>query len=210
MKNPSAAWAGALVVLAFAGPLDAHHTGNMYARTPLWVKGTVLRFENVNPHTVTILEERTEDGQIRRWAVEGPSRSELARLDLEAPTVGAVIELCAFPYKSPEELSRMFPGVDFSARRANPAGDGPPPQAVAGHVMVMPDGERRLWEPHGSIGECIRSSDHERRSWIEFINSGERVRQAWCAQRDYSATSSDPALRELVEEIDGSIGEPCG
>ena len=208
MKKTFAAWAA---VLACSGPLQAHHTGNMYARIPLWVKGTVVRFDNINPHTVTLLEERSADGQVRHWAVEGPSRNELDRLGIEAPAVGDLVEFCAFPYRSPEELSQMFPGVDFSARRAASAADGSSPQFVAGHVMVMPDGEKRLWEPHGSIAECIRSSNHQRReSWIDFLDSGERARQAWCAQRDDSLARSTPSLTEVVEEINSSIENPCG
>jgi hypothetical protein len=211
MKKAMAISASALAALACAGSLQAHHSGYMYETTSVWVKGTVVRFEHVNPHTIITLEDRTEDGQVRRWAVEGPGRSQVDRIGIgmDLPKVGDVIEFCAFAYKPAAELSRMFPGVDFSVQRSSPATDGSSPQFVAGHVLVMPDGEKRLWEPHGVISECIRSSDNQRQSWLDFLNSDPRVRRAWCEQRVYEDIQSTASLRELVEEINSSIDNPC-
>lgn len=199
----------AIVALASAGSLRAHHSGNMYETTPVWVSGKVVGFENIDPHTITTLEDGSADGQVRRWAVEGPGRSQLDRMGLGAdlPEAGDVIGFCAFPYKPPAELSRMFPGVDFSALRSSPDTDSP--QSVAGHVMVMPDGERRLWEPHGLISECVRSSDDQRQSWLDFLNSNSRARQAWCQQRGMESVQSTASLREFVEQINGLIAIPC-
>jgi hypothetical protein len=125
---------------------------------------------------------------------------------LDNPNVGDVIEVCAFPYKPAPELSRMYPGVDFSARRA---ADGSTSQAVAGYVMVMPDGEKRFWEPHGIISECVRTSDGQRESWLEFLDSNPQARQAWCEQKGYAHVRSTASLREFVEAIDGLIDNPC-
>jgi Family of unknown function (DUF6152) len=202
-----AIWAAALTC---AGSLQAHHSGSMYDPTPLWVKGTVVRFEGIDPHTITTLEERSADGQLRRWAVEGPGQSQLdPEISMDIPKVGDLVEFCAFPYKSAEELSRIFPGVDFSVRRSSPDADGSSPQFVWGHVMVKSDGGKRLWNPHGIIGECIRSSDDQRQSWLDFLNSNSRARDGWCQQRRYAYIQSTASLRELVEEINGSIDDPC-
>jgi len=209
--NKTATWTAAISALAWAGSLQAHHSGYMYETTPTWVKGTVVRFEHVNPHTITTLEQRSEDGRVHRWAVEGPGEFQLDRLGLSVnvPKVGDIIEVCAFPYKPAAELSRMFPGVDFSARRTSPGTDDSSPQFVAGHVMVKPDGKKLLWEPHGMISECIRSSDDQRQSWLDFVNSNPRVRQAWCEQRGYAHVQSTASLRELVGEINSLIDSPC-
>lgn len=203
--------AAALAALAFAGGLRAHHSGYMYETAAVWIKGTVVRIERVNPHTLISLEDRNESGQVLRWAVEGPGQSQLERMGIAAdgPSVGDVIEFCAFPYKPVEELSRMFPGVDFSARRAAAGASNSSPQFVAGHVMVMADGEKRLWEPHGLLSECIRSSADPWRSWLDFLDTSARARDAWCEQRRYTHVSSTAALVELVESIDGSLAEPC-
>src|SRR5690606_20450727 len=105
-------WTGALAVPLCVSAARAHHSGSMYEATAIWIEGTVVRYAGVNPHSITILEERGADGQVLRWAVEGPpGQAELDRRDV--PQVGDVLRFCAFPYKPTAELSRMFPGVDF-------------------------------------------------------------------------------------------------
>jgi hypothetical protein len=206
-----AIWAAALVGLACAGSLRAHHSGSMYDTTPIWVKGTVVRIELVNPHTVTTLDDGSGDREVSRWAVEGPGQSQLDRMGIgmDVAKVGDIIEFCAFAYKPAAELSRMFPGVDFSARRSSPDTDPLSPQLVAGHVMVMPDGEKRLWKSHGKISECIRSTDDQRQSWLDLLNADSRAWQAWCQQREMESVQLTVSSRELVEEINGLIDSPC-
>jgi hypothetical protein len=211
MKRTVTVGAVALAVLAWAGSLQAHHSGSMYETVPIWVKGTVLRFEGINPHTITTVENRNADGQVRRWAIEGPGQFQLGRLGLgvNVPKVGDFIEFCAFPYKSAAELSRRFPGADFSKRRSSTDVDGSPLTFVAGHVMVMPDGEKRLWEPHGVISECIRISENQGQSWLDFLDSSPRARQAWCEQMKYTRNQSSAATSQLEEEINSLIDDPC-
>jgi hypothetical protein len=127
----------------------------------------------------------------------------------DVPKVGDVIEFCAFAYKPAAELSRMFPGADFSNRRRPLDSDGSPLQFVAGHVMAMPDGQKRLWEPHGRIGECIRSTDGPRQSWLDFLNADPTARQAWCQQRGMASVQSTASLLGLVEEINSLLDDPC-
>jgi hypothetical protein len=209
--HKATAFLAGLATFVCASSLQAHHSGFMYETTPIWVGGTVVAVENVSPHSIISLEDRTGDGQVRRWAVEGPANWQLERMGMtaEVPQVGDVLEFCAFPYKSPEELSRIFPGVDFSARRTLRPPDGSSPQYVAGHVMLLADGQKRSWEPHGFIAECIRSSDESRQSWLAFINASPRAREAWCAQRRFARTRTAASLEDLVEEINGLIDNPC-
>ena len=75
--------------------------------------------------------------------------------------------------------------------------------------MVTPDGEKRLWNPHGIISGCIRSSDDQRQSWLDVLNSNPMVRQAWCEQRGYTHVLSTASLKEFVEEINRLIDKPC-
>jgi len=212
MKKTMTTWAAALVALTWAISLQAHHSDSMYDPTrPIWVQGTVVRLEGIDPHTITTLEERREGGQVRRWAVEGPGESQLDRLGvrLAVPHVGDAIEFCAFPYKSAAELSRIFPGVDFSRLRSLRTDDESLPQSVWGHVMVTPDGGRRLWNQHGILSACMRSSDESRQSWVDFLESSASVRMAWCQQRGYAHVRSTASLSEYVEEINGLINDPC-
>jgi hypothetical protein len=53
-------------------------------KTAVWIQGTVVRFEHKNPHTIITLEDRSEDGQVREWSVEGPGQSRLDRFGIGA------------------------------------------------------------------------------------------------------------------------------
>jgi hypothetical protein len=198
--------AGLAAALGCGAPLQAHHSGYMYEVTPTWVKGTVVRFERINPHSVVTLEDRSEDGEVRRWIVEGPPRNELDRRGVAAdfPQIGDTLQFCAFPYKSAEQLSRRWPGVDFSWR-SQAATDGSPPR-VAGHVMVTADGTKVFWEPHGLLGECVRGSAEPRQSWLAFLTANAR---AWCEQRGRSEDWSTAASRDFMAELDAAMGNPC-
>jgi hypothetical protein len=209
MTNTTATWVVALAALACPRFGGAHHSGYMYETTAVWVAGTVVSFERVNPHTLMSLESRNEAGEVRRWVIEGPPQSAFERRGIGAagPSVGDAVEFCAFPYKSPTELSRLWPGVDFSARRAAAAADTP--QFLAGHVLVSSGGTMQLWEPHGTLADCIRSSEERTPSWVAFLTSDETARKAWCEQRRYEHVRSNATLRELVQAIDDSIGDPC-
>jgi hypothetical protein len=211
MTRTKLACLAVLAALMCTGSAEAHHSGSMYATTPIWIEGTVVRFESIDPHTTTTLEERGEDGQIRLWAVEGPAQFQLGRVAPggEIPQVGEVLEFCAFPYKSPEELAQLFPAADFSATRAAAAADSQSPKYVAGHVMVMPNGAMHVWEPHGIISACIASSNIPRQSWIDFLSSNTRARQAFCEQRDYAIVQSNASLRDLVEQVNSAIDNRC-
>ena len=205
-------WAAALAALVCTGSAAAHHSYLSYQTTPLWIEGSVVRFEHVNPHTRITLEERSADGQVRLWAIEGPPPAELDRrgIGVHVPNVGERLKVCAFAYKSVAELSRIWPEVDFSTPRWSEIIDGSSPRFVAGLVMVTSDGKRQLWEGHGVLSECMRSSDDPRQVWLDFVNSNPGVRQIWCTQRrDYSVVRLDASLGELVEEVNRSLVDPC-
>jgi len=202
----------AAVLFAAVGASYAHHSGFVYQSTPLWISGTVVDFERIDPHTIIRIDERREDGSVRRWAVEGPGRSQLARgrSDAPAPQVGDTLELCVFPYKPPEELARTFPEIAAGpSATADAADPNASPQLVAGHVLIFADGEKQFWEPHGLLSECVRRSDDSRQSWVEFLAATPRVLDAWCEQRDYEHVRSTAALQELIAEINAALDEPC-
>jgi hypothetical protein len=203
-----------LAALACVSSIRAHHSGYMYQTTPFWISGEVVRIELKNPHTIMTLEDRSENGQVRLWAVEGPSQTELDRTGADAPRAGDTIEVCAFPYKSADEITRdarITPPLGASARQwlSVSATDGSSPRFVAGHVLVTGDGQMRPWEPHGIIAECIRSSNDERQPWVDFLNASPRARELWCQQKRYTPVQSNAPLRQLVEELDRLLDDPC-
>jgi len=213
MRNTLTMAVAGLAALVCVGPAAAHHSGYMYRTSPIWVKGAIIYFEHKNPHTVITLEGKAEDGQVRRWAVEGPSQAEIDRsgLGTDLPNVGDTVEFCAFPYRSAAEIaadSRILK-VEPTAQQQLEAAEGRSPQFVAGHVMVTADGKKRLWELHGLLSECLRRADDQRQSWLDFLDSNPRARQALCEQRGRSNVQSDPSLKQRVEDLNSSLAEPC-
>ena len=218
MKTTAAIAIAGLAVLACAGSVLAHHSGYMYQTTPIWINGTVTRFELKNPHTITTLEARSEDGQARLWAVEGPPQTALGRRSdggEYVPKVGDTLEVCAFPYRPVDEIARdtrLVPSLDVSVRERleRTTTEGTSPRFVAGYVLTTSDGEMRLWEPHGFISECIRSSNDQRQLWLDFLNASPRAHELWCSeQRRYAAIQSNPSFHELVEELNGLLADRC-
>ena len=80
MTKTMTGWVAVLVALVPAGSALAHHSLANYDTTKaVRVKGTIIRFQELNPHTFLFLEQQDADGQVRRWAVEGPSLVQLKR-----------------------------------------------------------------------------------------------------------------------------------
>ena len=66
----------AVAALVGAGPLGAHHSiSTVDITVPVWVKGTVVRYEIGNPHTMIEFDVPTEQGQVVRWTIDGPISS---------------------------------------------------------------------------------------------------------------------------------------
>jgi hypothetical protein len=187
----------------------------MYQTTPIWISGTVTRFELRNPHTITTLEARSADGQVRLWAVEGPPQTAVDRRSgrgAYVPSVGDTLQVCAFPYKPAQELARegrLSPSLDVSTRQRleSTTTEGASPRLVAGHVLVMPDDTKRSWEPHGVLAECVRSSGDDIEPWLDFLDA--EAHDTWCEQRRYATIRSNAPLSDFVEEINGRLEKPC-
>src|SRR5436189_4362812 len=133
-KQIIARWATALV-LASASSLVAHHSLTQFdTTTGVTVKGTVVRFERVNPHSFLFIDEKGTDGEVHRWAIEGPNVTQLSRMHIENDTLkaGDVIEACGYLLKSgmppPRSLSRPF---------------------LTGEMVVLPDGRKQPWLDYG-------------------------------------------------------------
>jgi len=208
--NKTATWTTALAALVCAGSAAAHHSYLAYQTTPLWIEGLVVGFEHENPHTKIMLEERSADGQMRLWAVEGPGQTALDRrgAELNVPKVGDRLKVCGFAYKSAEDLSRIWPEIDFSTQRYSQLIEGSSPRFVSGHVLVTLSGNWQVWFS-GTLSECILSSDDPRQA-LDFLNSNPGARQSWCKQtRDDSVTRLDASWAKRIDEINNSLDKPC-
>ena len=149
-----------LVSCLFSASSLAHHSLAAFdVSTPLWMKGTVVRFERVNPHSLIFMDEKMPDGQVRRWAVDGPSVVQLERkgLDQDFLKAGDVIEVCGFALKDGVASQRTFPKTDdSSAAPSEPSLTG---EVMQGTVLVMPDGKKRVWSDYGQLQKCVSPED---------------------------------------------------
>ena len=121
----------ATVSALIASDTDAHHAPIMYdTSAAVSITGTVVRFEQVAPHSFIIVEQATDSGPVE-WAIEGPAPIQLARRRLEdAVRAGDSIEACGYLLREP--------------RTENPR------TLMVAEVVVMPDGKARIWSPYGN------------------------------------------------------------
>ena len=216
MRSRAAIMAAACA-LACSASVQAHHSHLDYQTTPIWISGTVTRFDLKNPHAITTLEGRSQNGQALVWTVEGPSQTELDRRkgsDEYLPKVGDTLEVCAYLYRPVAEIAgdpRLVPYLDDSILRRLEATttEGASPRLILGHMLVTTGGAMRVWEPYGSIGECMRSSNDQKQSWLERLNANPEAHKFWCDQRGRAAVQSNASLNEFVEETNVLLADPC-
>jgi hypothetical protein len=151
MKKGMAALMGAIPVLAWPLALAAHHSLVQFdTTTPVWIRGTVVRFDPVTPHARIYLDQSREDGQMQRWAVDGPPANRLAQMRINQDFLkpGDVVEVCGFPLKEAVASQRAIPqpGSTPSVLSGQP---------FSGHVLVMPNGKRRFWSDYGVLEKCL-------------------------------------------------------
>ncbi len=161
MTKMTAAWTAAAALVS-AGSLAAHHSLVLFdTSAPVWVKGAVVRVERINPHSRILVDQETGDGQVRRWAVDGPAPAHLLRMGLDRDFLkaGDVIEVCGFMLQE-----------DVAARRArrepadaslDDSAANPFDRFMNGNMLVMPDGRKRYWSDYGHLHQCLDPNDPE-------------------------------------------------
>ena len=191
--------AATLAALACGGSLHAHHSNiSIDASTPVWVKGTVVRYEIVNPHTMLEVEETTSDGQVKRWTVDGPIPRRLGfggrmQIDPSFLSEGDVVEVCGFTSK------RLLDP-------ANP--NGPRPPFIDGFLLVKANGQMSPWGSYGKMENCVRPGD-DTQSWVQFLNTDEFARFLWCNYPYRTTVPTIAASSALVDEINRLMASPC-
>jgi len=148
MKKMTTGCLAALVTLLSAGSLLAHHSLANYDTTKaVRVKGTIVQFNQMNPHSFIYLEERGADGQTRRWALEGPSVRQLVRSGFTKDVLktGDVVEVCGYLPKEPI----MWQIASADTNSTSLAG-----RLINAELLVMPDGKQQSWGDYG-VHKCF-------------------------------------------------------
>jgi hypothetical protein len=204
MKQKAVAGLAAIATLAGVGTLSAHHSVSMIdVSTPVWVKGTVVRYEPISPHTMFELETRTTDGQMQRWTIEGPFPGRLARIlsgngmqpNEDFVHAGDVIEVCGFRPNRNQSIGNVSASPDVSR------------PYIHCHVLVMPDGRMESWGPYGKLDNCLRQTDQPE-TWLKFLEEDPLAHELWCNSKKFVAVAST-APAGLVDKIDAGLTERC-
>jgi hypothetical protein len=110
-----------VAIVAIAAPqVWAHHSfASQYDATkPVMLKGTVTKWERVNPHGWIFVDVKDPDGTVRNWAIETGALNQLARQGLGRSALPVGIEVVVRGYRS----------KDGSA-------------TINGNVITLPDGK---------------------------------------------------------------------
>jgi hypothetical protein len=146
-RKTMSVWVAAVVVLASASSLAAHHSlADFDTTTAVRVKGTIFRIDLINPHSIIFVDQKGAAGQMQRWAMEGPGVRQLAGMgfDKDSLKAGDTIEACGYVTRN---------GVDYK-RTVSIEPVSLTPNTVTGRLMdaellVMPGGQTQRWSDYG-------------------------------------------------------------
>ena len=79
-RNLAHVLALSLVLLIAFAQVSAHHGSSNYDMSkPTSVKGTISKFEFINPHSAIFLEAKDDGGNAEHWLIEADSPNNLGR-----------------------------------------------------------------------------------------------------------------------------------
>jgi hypothetical protein len=105
----------AVVLVALgAAPLWAHHafSSEFDVAKPITLKGTLTKWEMINPHSWFHIDVKNPDGTVTQWMIEGGSPNTLIRLGVTKYTVKIGTELTIEGYQA-KEASNKAVGRNF-------------------------------------------------------------------------------------------------
>src|ERR1041385_9177352 len=119
-----------VVLLLAAVPVWAHHafSAEFDVSKPLTLKGTLTKWEMINPHSWFHIDVKGADGKTQEWMIEGGSPNTLIRLGVTKYTVKVGTELTIQAYQAKEGTNK-----------------------AVGRNFVLPDGSRLFLSLNGAV-----------------------------------------------------------
>src|SRR2546428_13494607 len=93
---------GLVMMLMTIAPLRAHHafSAEFDVKKPLTLKGTLVKWEMINPHSWFHIEVKNPDGEVVEWMVEGGSPNSLIRVGVTKYSLQVGMELTIEAYQA--------------------------------------------------------------------------------------------------------------
>lgn len=99
----------AVVALAAASPLLAHHSWPVDTSKAVTVSGTVTSYEWGNPHVMMGLDVKAENGAVEKWNVGGPSTTRMEANGWDKTTLkpGDAVTATGFRFSDGQKILRL-------------------------------------------------------------------------------------------------------
>jgi Family of unknown function (DUF6152) len=129
MRTKHAVVLAGVCLLLTAGPARAHHafSSEFDVTKPITLKGTVVKWEMINPHSWFHVEVKDPDGSVVEWMIEGGSPNSLIRQGVTKNTIQVGMELTIEGYQAKDATNK-----------------------AVGRNFVLPDGKRLFVGSQGS------------------------------------------------------------
>jgi len=113
MRTMLAVVVAGVCLLLTAGPARAHHafSSEFDVKKPLTLKGTVVKWEMINPHSWFHIEVKDPDGTVVEWMVEGGSPNSLIRQGVTKNSIQIGMQLTIEGYQAKDRPTRRSAGT---------------------------------------------------------------------------------------------------